>query len=176
MPLQVILFEIDCAIFYTNLHELFCQFISWTNLVNSGKFMDNCWISCQVMADMKKVYDDLIIINLYSFQSYNLNTNLHCRQQLSMESFLEERGGGGGVMNEGHGMVSGSSLSYISTWIMGISRDPVNVAWPISLWDLHSLAGPFFLEFHHMSQAFCPYLWLLCSCIQFAKVRGLEQK
>ena len=25
---QVILFEIDCAIFYTNLHELFCQFIS----------------------------------------------------------------------------------------------------------------------------------------------------
>ena len=30
--------------------------------VNPGKFMDNCWISCQVMADMKKVYDDLIII------------------------------------------------------------------------------------------------------------------
>jgi hypothetical protein len=27
--------------------------------------MDNCWISCQVMADMKKVYDDLMIINLY---------------------------------------------------------------------------------------------------------------
>ena len=26
--IQVILFEIDCAIFYTNLHELFCQFIS----------------------------------------------------------------------------------------------------------------------------------------------------
>ena len=25
---QVILFVIDCAIFYTNLHELFCQFIS----------------------------------------------------------------------------------------------------------------------------------------------------
>ena len=25
---QVILFEIDCTIFYTNLHELFCQFIS----------------------------------------------------------------------------------------------------------------------------------------------------
>ena len=67
--IQVILFEIDCAIFYTNLHELFCQFISWTNWVNSGKFMDNCWISCQVMADMKKVYDDLIIINLYLFFS-----------------------------------------------------------------------------------------------------------
>ena len=44
-------------IFYTNLHELFCQLISWTNRVNSGKFMDNCWISCQVMADVKKVYD-----------------------------------------------------------------------------------------------------------------------
>ena len=60
--LQVILFEIDCAIFYTNLHELFCQFISWTNWVNSGKFIDNCWILRQVM---KKVYHDLIIINLY---------------------------------------------------------------------------------------------------------------
>ena len=31
--------------FITNLDELFCQFISWTNWVNSGKFMDNCWIS-----------------------------------------------------------------------------------------------------------------------------------
>ena len=32
--------------------------------------MDNCWISCQAMADMadmKKVYDDFIIINLYTF-------------------------------------------------------------------------------------------------------------
>jgi hypothetical protein len=64
--LQVILFEIDCVIFYTNLHELFRQFISWINWVNSGKFMDNCWIQCQVMANMKKVYDDLIIINLYA--------------------------------------------------------------------------------------------------------------
>ena len=62
-----ILFEIDFAIFYTNLHELFCQFISQTNWVNSGKFMHNCWISCQVMADMKKVYNNLIIINLYFF-------------------------------------------------------------------------------------------------------------
>ena len=62
---QVILFEIDCVIFYINLHELFCQFISWTNWVNSGKFMDNFRISCQVMADMEKFYDDLIIINLY---------------------------------------------------------------------------------------------------------------
>ena len=51
---QVILFEIDCTIVYTNLHELFCQFISWTNWVNSRKFMDNCWISCQFMADIKK--------------------------------------------------------------------------------------------------------------------------
>ena len=47
---QVILFEIDCAIFDTNLHQLFCQFRSWTNWVNSGKFMDNWWISCQVTA------------------------------------------------------------------------------------------------------------------------------
>ena len=61
---QVILFEIDCSIFCTNLHELFCQFISWTNWVNTGEFMDNCWIPCQVMADVKKVYNDLIIINL----------------------------------------------------------------------------------------------------------------
>ena len=53
--------------FYTNLPELFCQFISWTNWVNSGKSMYNCWISCQVMADndMEKIYDNLIIINLY---------------------------------------------------------------------------------------------------------------
>ena len=50
--LLVILFEIDRAISYTNLHELFCQFISWTNWVNSCKFMDNRRISCQVMADM----------------------------------------------------------------------------------------------------------------------------
>ena len=47
------------------LHKLIFQFISSTNRVNSGKFMDNCWISCQIMAGMKKVYKDLIIINLY---------------------------------------------------------------------------------------------------------------
>ena len=46
------------------LHELFCQFISWTNWVYSGKFLDNCWISCQVMADMEIFYNDLIIITL----------------------------------------------------------------------------------------------------------------
>ena len=62
---QVILFEIDCAIFYTNLHKLFCHLISWTSWVNSGELMNNCWISCQVRADMKKVYNNLIIINLY---------------------------------------------------------------------------------------------------------------
>ena len=44
---------------------ILCQFISWTNWLNSGKFMDNCWILCQVMADMKKVYGNLIIIDLY---------------------------------------------------------------------------------------------------------------
>ena len=37
ITLQVILFEIDCAIFYTNFHELFCHFISWTKFGNSGK-------------------------------------------------------------------------------------------------------------------------------------------
>ena len=50
--------------FLRSIAQLFCQFISWTNWVNSGKFMDNCWISCQVMADMETIYDDLIIINL----------------------------------------------------------------------------------------------------------------
>ena len=69
---QVILFKIDCAFFYTNLHELFCQFISWTNWVKSGEFTDNCWISCQV-DDMEKVYDIIIIINLYkSHASYKV--------------------------------------------------------------------------------------------------------
>ena len=63
---QGILFEIDCIMFYTNLYKSFCQFMSWTNWVKSGKFMDNCWIWFQVMADMKKVYDGLIIINLES--------------------------------------------------------------------------------------------------------------
>ena len=29
--------------------------------------MDNCWISCQIMADMKNVYNILITINLYIF-------------------------------------------------------------------------------------------------------------
>ena len=61
--------------FYINSHELFCQFISWTNWVNSGKFMDSCWISCQVMADMKKVFDDLIINNLYRVSSVLRLTN-----------------------------------------------------------------------------------------------------
>ena len=55
---RLLIFEIDW------INELFCQFLTWTDLVNSAKFMDNCWISCQVMADMKKVYDNLIIINL----------------------------------------------------------------------------------------------------------------
>ena len=45
--------------FYTDLHELFCQFISWTNWVKSGK------ISCQAVTDMENFHDNLIIINLY---------------------------------------------------------------------------------------------------------------
>ena len=67
----------DWAFFYTNLHELFCQFMSWTNWVNSGKFMDNCWILCQVMADMEKFYGNLIIINLYSLQNLAFSENLN---------------------------------------------------------------------------------------------------
>ena len=54
---------------YTNLHQLFCQFMSWTIWVNSSKFMDNYWISCKVMADMKFFYSDLIIINLYWYRN-----------------------------------------------------------------------------------------------------------
>ena len=38
--IQVILFEIDCAILYTNLHALFCQFISLTNWVNLWTFAE----------------------------------------------------------------------------------------------------------------------------------------
>ena len=36
--------------------------------------MSNYWISCQVMADMKKVYDDLMIINLYTIFLLNKYT------------------------------------------------------------------------------------------------------
>ena len=72
--IQVILFEIDCAIFYTNFHELFRQFISWTEFGNSGKSSDNFWMSYQVMANMEKFYGDLIIINLYqsNYMSFSL--------------------------------------------------------------------------------------------------------
>ena len=44
--------------------------------------MDNCWISCQVKADMRKVYDDIIIINLsrtdlrvFSYDLYSFSKN-----------------------------------------------------------------------------------------------------
>ena len=62
-------------------HKLFCQFINWTNWVNSGKLMDNCWISCQIMAGMKKVYNDLIIINL-CYSKGTLEWNLYSRKAL----------------------------------------------------------------------------------------------
>ena len=87
---QVILFEIDCAIFYTNLYELFCQFISWTNWVNSGKFMDKCWISCQVMADMKKVYDDLIIILTCNWTVVNLSYVTHLKPELHQKKIGQQ--------------------------------------------------------------------------------------
>ena len=63
--IQVILFEIDCLIFYTYLHELFCQFISWTNWVNSDKFMDKLLNIMSSYGWYEKVYGNLIIINLY---------------------------------------------------------------------------------------------------------------
>ena len=60
--------------FFTQIYmNCFFQFISWTNWVDSGKFMDNCWISCQVMADVEKFYNDLIIINLYIKVPFFLN-------------------------------------------------------------------------------------------------------
>ena len=33
--------------------------------------------ACQVMADMKKVYDDLININLYNFESIPKKSNVY---------------------------------------------------------------------------------------------------
>ena len=59
--------------FYTNLHELFCQFIIWTNWVNSGKFMGNYWISCQVMADMKNFNE-----TKYTVSGKCLNVSVSC--------------------------------------------------------------------------------------------------
>ena len=41
VKVQVILFEIDCAILYINLHELLSVH-KLNKLVNSGEFMDNC--------------------------------------------------------------------------------------------------------------------------------------
>ena len=61
------IFDLSCKVFSLwKIKSKFCQFISWTNWVNSGKFMENYWISCHVMADMKKVHNDLTMINLYS--------------------------------------------------------------------------------------------------------------
>ena len=57
------------------LHKITWIVLSVSKWVNSGKFMDNCCISCQIMADMKKGYDDLIIINLYCRSDFN-NRNL----------------------------------------------------------------------------------------------------
>ena len=42
------------AQFFTQIYMNFGQFISWTNWVKCGIFMDNCWKKCQVMADLKK--------------------------------------------------------------------------------------------------------------------------
>ena len=74
---------------------IFCQFISWTKWVNSGKFMDNCWILCQIMADIKKVYDNLIINNLYQswrfwtrqIVSWQSATHTVCTEHISLITF-----------------------------------------------------------------------------------------
>ena len=67
------------AQFFTQIYiKLFCQFRSWTNLVNSGKFMDNCWISCQVIADMKKSFKTiswLLICTQLTFHGYMFHGN-----------------------------------------------------------------------------------------------------
>ena len=48
------------------LHKFTWIVLSVHKLKKLGKFwfMDNCWISCQVMADMKKVYNALLMIEL----------------------------------------------------------------------------------------------------------------
>ena len=56
--------------------------------------MGNCWISFQLMADKKKVCDDLMIINLYGgigfYPCYNLNlTGIHMDVPKSYEMDLE---------------------------------------------------------------------------------------
>ena len=60
--MQIILFEIDCAIFYTNLHEL-----SVHKLNKLGKFWLIYGQLLNIMSSYgwyEKVYDDLTIINL----------------------------------------------------------------------------------------------------------------
>ena len=53
--------------FYSNFHELFCQFISWTNWVNFGNSAE---YHVKLWLIWKKVYDDIIIINLYAFDKW----------------------------------------------------------------------------------------------------------
>ena len=57
--------------------------------------MDNCWISCQVMADMEKFYDDLMIMNLYkTLKFFNLPSKRtwviieRCINEIWWENFL----------------------------------------------------------------------------------------
>ena len=57
--------------------------------------MDNCWISCQVMADMEKFYDDLMIMNLYkTLKFFNLPSKRtwviieQCINEIWWENFL----------------------------------------------------------------------------------------
>ena len=50
--------------------------------------MDNCWISCQITVDMKKVHDDFIIINLY-IESANFTPGAHGSKQSITDSYIE---------------------------------------------------------------------------------------
>ena len=51
--------------------------------------MDNCWISCQVKAEVKKVYGHLIIINLYVIKTieFPIGSGTLCEALLCVEAF-----------------------------------------------------------------------------------------
>ena len=55
--------------------------------------MDNCWISCQVMADMEKNYNDRIIINLSQFidcyYKYVVHSTVHLKTWISFVFFMK---------------------------------------------------------------------------------------
>ena len=60
---QVILFRSILHFFYTNLHKLFSQLMSWTNWVNLVNLWKIAEYHVQLWVIWKKKYDDLMIIN-----------------------------------------------------------------------------------------------------------------